>query len=140
MDTSASLGRMSVSDKMAALRQVVEEIEKNYGDCNEQVTKLIEQINILYTPSSQNILSTCYSKKERDRISSLSNPYYLEMYRQLCHLLEDVDRKRNHLASTMYQKNPTMSQLYEFLESTDTMFSNLVKKYSALLKSLESSS
>lgn len=127
--------KLYISDKTRSLHQVIEEIDKKFGDCNDKIKKHINQINILYIPTHQKILSNFFSSEERDNIYSLVRPTYVEMYQQLYKLLWEVHHQRGNLLTTMHQNNPTLKNLYEYLEVKQQVLSDLLKKYKTILES-----
>jgi hypothetical protein len=136
LSLSASTGGSTyIPEKIRALQLVIDELDKQFGDCNDKVKKHIHQINILYTPTHQKILSSFFSPEERENIYTLVRPTHMEMYQQLYKLLLESHQQRNMLMTAMFQNNPALKNLYEYMESRQQNLSDLLKKYKTILES-----
>ena len=114
--SSSSPPLLHLPEKTRALQQVLEHIDKEFGECNERIKENIRQITILYTPSNQKILSTFFTPKERDSIYTIIRPNHMEMYQQLYKLFLELHQQRNTLTNAIYQNNPSLKALHEYME------------------------
>ena len=135
--SSATPFLLQLPEKTRTLQNVLEQMDKEFGDCNESIKDQIRQITILYTPANQKILSTYFTPKERESIYSIIRPNHLEMYQQLYKLLVGLHRERTRLTMTIQENNPSFKKLHEFFEGRQQTLADLLRKYKTILESTE---
>lgn len=137
----SSLGATSpplhLPEKTRALQQVLDQIDREFGECNEKIKEQIRQVTILYTSTNQKILSNSFTPKERDSIYTLTRPSNMEKYQQLYKLFLELHRERNMLTNSVYQTDPSLKSVHEYMEGRQQTLADLLRKYRTILESTE---
>lgn len=141
-----SNGRGSVSnggflthlpDKTRTLQNVLEEIDREFGDCNPELKEKLRQITLLYRPEYQEILQQAFTPKERDSIYKSMQPNHLELYKDLYKTFFDLHRRRSALTAAVLKNDPQFKPVQDFLQSRQQILGDLLRKYRTILEKSE---
>jgi hypothetical protein len=133
--SSGSAPTLYLPEKTRALQQVLEQINKEFGECNEKIKQEIKKVTVLYTSNNQKILSNNFSVKEREHIYSLSKQNHMERYRNLYKQFLDLHRERSTFAHSVYEEDPSLKTVHEYLEGQQQALGSLLRKFNTILES-----
>ena len=123
----------TIPDKAKTLYNVIQEIEKDYGDCNDRIKKFIDQINLVYASPHQKIIENYFSGQEKEEFYKSIKPRYLDIYNQLYKLLYEIHQQRQATVDE-YQANGIIPKnFYEYFETRQQNLSDLLTKYKTIL-------
>lgn len=136
---SASGGRrmvpgLNMQEKSRALQKCVDDICKQFGDCNKTIRNLIDQINILYTPKNQKVLNDDFSSEERISIFTSVKPKYHELYNDLYRALLEFHNRRFSIVNEIYEHKMANPKLHEYLEMRQQNLSDAINKLKTILE------
>jgi hypothetical protein len=139
--STSSSGPTSIylPEKTVALQQVIEQINKEFGKCNEKIKKIIEQVTIFHTAQNQKILSNSFSAEEREYIYALSKQSHMEKYQQLYKQFVDIYRERGQFISSIYQADTSLKNIYDYVEGKQQVLGDLLRKYKVIMGAADAS-
>lgn len=124
-------------DKTRTLQNVLEEIDREFGDCNPELKEKLRQITLLYRPEYQEILQQAFTPKERDSIYKSMQPNHLELYKDLYKTFFDLHRRRSSLTAAVLKNDQSFKPVQDFLQSRQQILGDLLRKYRTILEKSE---
>lgn len=124
----------SSPDKIKLLQTIIEDLYKQFGDCNEKIKKIIEQINVVYNPAHQKMINSIFSTEERDTLYKTVQPAYEELCNQLHGLVMEVYQQRQAMISQFHQNTCIPKKLFEYLGKRQENLSDVLVKFKTLLE------
>jgi hypothetical protein len=124
---TSGITNVSLKPNDRELLQILEDIEKNFGNINESITNIIIRIKNFQSSSNQKIMLSHFSSDEQEKILAVAKPTYIELYKAL----NDTYKQRTEMLlslSAFTNSSIEAKRFYEQLESKQELFLSLIQK------------